>query len=175
MIQNSNPISNLRRGFTIVELLVVVVVISILATITIVTYEGVQERGRDAQRVSDAKAIEKAIDMYRSENLTLPAHVTPSWESSYVQAEGQFMKSLVDTDSINEVPVDPINDATHHYRFYRYPAGNSGCDPARGAFIVFQIIDLEDSPRPAPKSPGFSCSGRNWTTEADYVFGVYTN
>lgn len=175
MKQNYNGIGNLRNGFTIVELLVVIVVVVILALITIVTYDGVQKRGRDAQRLSDAKAIEKAIDFYLAENRSLPAHVTSSWEYSHVQASGQFMKALVDTDSINEVPVDPINDAARHYRFYRYPAGYQGCDSARGAFIVFQITDLEDEPRPAPKSPGFKCSGRDWSNEADYVFGVYTN
>lgn len=164
-----------RHGFTVVELLVVIVVISILATITIVVYDGTRESGRDARRISDAKAIEEAIRFYRAENHQLPAHSTSSWEYSHVQASGQFMKSLVDADAITEVPVDPTNDATHHYRFYRYPAGYQGCDSSRGPFLVFQITDLEDSPRPSPKSPGFQCSGRNWTNEADYVFGIYTN
>ena len=39
-----------RTGFTIVELLIVIVIIAILAAITIVAYNGLQQRARDSQR-----------------------------------------------------------------------------------------------------------------------------
>ena len=45
----------IKPGFTIVELLIVIVVIGILAAITIVAYNGIQSRARDA-RVKDAAA-----------------------------------------------------------------------------------------------------------------------
>ena len=44
-----------RRGFTIVELLIVVVIIAILATITIVTYNGIVNRASDTAVMSDLK------------------------------------------------------------------------------------------------------------------------
>lgn len=53
-----------QKGFTIVELLIVIVVIGILAAITIVAYNGIQQRGRDAQRKSDISALTKAIHLY---------------------------------------------------------------------------------------------------------------
>ncbi|MCA9336234.1 prepilin-type N-terminal cleavage/methylation domain-containing protein, partial [Candidatus Saccharibacteria bacterium] len=40
-------------GFTIVELLIVIVVLAILAAITIVAYNGIQQRSRDSIRKSD--------------------------------------------------------------------------------------------------------------------------
>lgn len=46
-----------QTGFTIVELLIVIVVIGILAAITIVAYDGVQQRARDTQRKSDIAKI----------------------------------------------------------------------------------------------------------------------
>ena len=46
-----------RKGFTIVELLIVIVVIAILATITIVSYSGIQQRARNA-------AISTAVDAW---------------------------------------------------------------------------------------------------------------
>ena len=46
-----------QRGFTIVELLIVIVVIGVLAAITIVAYNGIQSRARDSARVSDINAI----------------------------------------------------------------------------------------------------------------------
>ena len=51
-------------GFTIVELLIVIVVIAILAAITIVAYNGIQQRSRDAIRVSDLKGVQKALELF---------------------------------------------------------------------------------------------------------------
>lgn len=53
-----------KSGFTIVELLIVIVVIGILAAITIVAYNGVQQRSRDAIRKADLTTIAKAFQAY---------------------------------------------------------------------------------------------------------------
>lgn len=50
-----------QTGFTIVELLIVIVVIGILAAITIVAYNGIQSRAKAASRDSDIALINKAI------------------------------------------------------------------------------------------------------------------
>jgi prepilin-type N-terminal cleavage/methylation domain-containing protein len=53
-----------QTGFTIVELLIVIVVIAILATISVVAFSGVQARARDSIRKSDLSEIKKAITRY---------------------------------------------------------------------------------------------------------------
>jgi prepilin-type N-terminal cleavage/methylation domain-containing protein len=53
-----------NKGFTIVELLIVIVVIGILAAITIVAYSGIQARARDSIRQEDATTITKALELY---------------------------------------------------------------------------------------------------------------
>lgn len=65
----------LRRGFTLVELLVVIVVIAILATITIVTYIGVTDRARTDQTAVAASTWLKALQLYKIRNNTLPGAV----------------------------------------------------------------------------------------------------
>lgn len=57
-----------QRGFTIVELLIVIVVIAILAAISIVAYNGVQQRSRDTTRKQDLASLAKAISMYNVDN-----------------------------------------------------------------------------------------------------------
>src|SRR5690349_1798690 len=46
-----------HSGFTIVELLIVIVIIGILATLVIVTFSGVQQKARDSERKTDINAI----------------------------------------------------------------------------------------------------------------------
>lgn len=59
-------------GFTIVELLIVVVVIAILAAITIVSYNGIQQQARNTSIVSAAQQSYKAVQSYVSTNGTYP-------------------------------------------------------------------------------------------------------
>lgn len=54
-----------QRGFTIVELLVVIVVIAVLASVTIVVYSGARTRAQATQIATDLKAIEKAFHLYK--------------------------------------------------------------------------------------------------------------
>lgn len=53
------------RGFTLVELIIVIVVLAILAAISIVAYNGSQARARDTVRRNDVSAIAEAIALYR--------------------------------------------------------------------------------------------------------------
>lgn len=50
-----------RRGFTIVELLIVIVVIAILAAISIVAYNGIQQRARNSALKSEMVQLQKKI------------------------------------------------------------------------------------------------------------------
>jgi len=56
-----------ERGFTIVELLIVIVVIGILAAITIVSFNGVTARANSANAQSAAEAAVKKIEAYNAE------------------------------------------------------------------------------------------------------------
>jgi type II secretion system protein G len=65
--------SSRRRGFTILELLVVITVIGILASIVIVSYQGIQERSRDAERDSDIVLMKTALEKYYADNSQFPS------------------------------------------------------------------------------------------------------
>jgi len=53
-----------QTGFTIVELLIVIVVIGILAVITVVAYNGVQNRGKDSQLDAAVNQLKKSLELY---------------------------------------------------------------------------------------------------------------
>lgn len=62
-------------GFTIVELLIVVVVIAILAAITIVSYNGITERAKNTELLARIDSYTKALKLYQAQNGAYPGVV----------------------------------------------------------------------------------------------------
>lgn len=61
-----------KKGFTIVELLVVIVVIGILAAITVVSYTGVTTKANTATNQSNANSVVKSLQAHYADNNTWP-------------------------------------------------------------------------------------------------------
>ena len=61
------------QGFTIVELLIVVVVIAILAAITIVSYNGITNRANASAAASAAESVQKKAEAFNAETSHYPA------------------------------------------------------------------------------------------------------
>lgn len=57
-------VSSKRNGFTIVELLIVIVVVAILAAITVVAFNGVQQRAQNTARIAQAEKMYKYLRAY---------------------------------------------------------------------------------------------------------------
>jgi len=64
------------NGFTIVELLIVIVVIGILAAITIVAYNGIQKRAQFAKVESDTSTAINKLEIFKVDNSLYPTSVT---------------------------------------------------------------------------------------------------
>lgn len=62
--------SKISSGFTIVELLIVMVVIAILVAVTIVAYNGIQARSNDTARLSDANQFKRLVELKNVESGT---------------------------------------------------------------------------------------------------------
>lgn len=61
-----------KVGFTLVELLIVIVVIAILAAISIVAYNGIQDRASDTKMRAGISQIDKAIKLWHIDHGELP-------------------------------------------------------------------------------------------------------
>jgi general secretion pathway protein G len=121
-----------RHGFTIVELLVVIVVIAILAAITIVAFNGIQARARDSQRKSDVKVIAKALEMYYIDKGNYPSAgpstaigngwattADTSWDALGVKLKPYLAKLPYDPISTPDVNVRSTS-GTYDYAYMSY-------------------------------------------------------
>jgi len=102
-----------RSGFTIVELLIVIVVIAILAAITIVAYNGIQTRAREAKINSDLTALSKAIQVARNNTSKTFYQISGSGYSSggcVSKAVGTDLAALPLTDGCWVQYLDVLND-----------------------------------------------------------------
>ena len=82
MTRGNQPI----RGFTIVELLIVIVVIGILAAITIVAYNGIQERSRVATVITDLSSAAKLLAVHEVDAGSYPATLATANNGQGVKA-----------------------------------------------------------------------------------------
>ena len=74
-----------KNGFTIVELLVVIVIVGILAAIVFVSYSGIKSKAVGALLVSNLNNVSKSLSIYKIENDTYPTNLDSLNNGSGVQ------------------------------------------------------------------------------------------
>jgi|GEM_PF-1008553 len=67
---------SMASGFTLIELLVVIAIVGILASIVLASVNSAKQKGSDAARKGDIKALETAMELYYSKNNTYPQDST---------------------------------------------------------------------------------------------------
>lgn len=126
---NKTAIKHLQKnaGFTIVELLIVIVVIAILAAISIVAYTGIQNRAHDSALQSDANVIRKVIKMYYADNGSYPICSAGSGHSCTLAS---LASELVPT-YVSGLPDDPAHP-------YMYVATNIPANGDRWSVRIYK-------------------------------------
>ena len=127
------------RGFTIVELLIVVVVIAILAAITIVAYNGIQNRAKNSAVQSTASQVSKKIALWQVDN---PSQAPSSLAIAGVNTSGSSTNYQY-TPSTGEAWCVTVTDNAVSY-FVSNTASNpkpGGC-PGHGQSGVSAITNL---------------------------------
>ena len=166
----------LSRGFTIVELLVVIIVIAILASVTLVVYSGSQARARDADRYNDAKAIIEALTIYRSNTGSYPSAATmglsdgdlpvgcslPTGYSYSIATDTSWLQELMGKGYLDKKLTPPTNDCSHYYSYIHSTSPTQyGCTYGVG-FYILQVQGAEGSITPAQALTSAPASCSSW-------------
>lgn len=87
------------KGFTLVELLIVIVILGILATVTVFAVRGITDQGQTSACAADEKTLQVAAEAYMAQNGNYPANVaamvtegllrdvSPNWTYAHVAAD----------------------------------------------------------------------------------------
>ncbi len=108
-----------KRGFTLVELIVVITILAILWTIWFISLQGYSVSARESARISDLATIQKSLDLfYTTENYypdpTDFISVTYSWSLAWRQ--WIFWEETRNTVTrISQVPTDPLTKNPYAY------------------------------------------------------------
>jgi prepilin-type N-terminal cleavage/methylation domain-containing protein/uncharacterized delta-60 repeat protein len=105
-MSNTGGKLKLSKGFTIVELLVVIVVIGVLAAITVIGYVGVSQRAAAATLQTDLKSASTQLEMYRAENDAYP-------DPDGAQTEQDFIAALPKSDGTSYTYIASSDGSTY--------------------------------------------------------------
>jgi general secretion pathway protein G len=124
--------SNSRRsnedGFTLVELMVVIVILGLLATIVAINVLPATGRANTEKAKTDIATIEQALEMYRLDNLNYPSTTEGLQALVTAPPGGAQAQRYRQGGYIKRLPDDPWGNP---YR-YTFPG-------ARGAFDIFSL------------------------------------
>lgn len=140
-------------GFTLIELMVVIAIIAILATIGFAVYRNAQVTARDGKRVADIQEIQKALEQYYAVNGSFSTNLTAIGANSI----GSYFQN-------SQAPCDPGQSSCTAGAGYTYRSCSIETPPKH--YIV--CASLEGSKGNANAIPADGCSGYTQSSGTTY-------
>lgn len=124
-----------KKGFTLIEMLIVVTIIALLASLILVGMGGARAKTRDSRRIADLHNVMNALELYYAKYGYYP---TGTFSSS--SGWDTFVSTLTSAGiGVSRVPRDPLDNSDY---FYRY--GGTETDYVLGALLEQEDATLQE-------------------------------
>ena len=117
-----------NQGFTIVELLIVIVVIGILALLVITTYSGIQQKARNSKRQTDIQNVQTQLEAFFQQNGYYPSLTdmnSSSWRATNMKSLDVGALTDPSNPSTQTLASSPANKV---YAYQVTDASNASCE-----------------------------------------------
>lgn len=108
----------MKKGFTLIEILIVIAILGILATVGLTSFQTTQMRGRDAQRKSDLKQLGNAVELYYQDYKRYPLTL-PSAGEEFTDGKTIYMKIVPGDPSAGEY-LYKVSPTGSKYQLFAY-------------------------------------------------------
>jgi type II secretion system protein G len=106
-----------QRGFTLLEMMVVVAIVAILAAILIPNFTRARAQSQTAACMSNVKTIATALELYFTDHQNYPAATKANVDTGFVTTMNGYL---------SQVPVDPAAGSTSYYQVTTTQGSSSG-------------------------------------------------
>lgn len=148
------PMSNVKKGFTIIELVIVIAVISILISAGMVYFRGLQDEAYKTRAQGDLKVLKIAIESYYKNNHSryplATSAGTADWEEILLNARPRILESLNydpfgetrATEYVYKTSTDDLSTAKYYIVYSRgiSRAGTAGIDLLGTVTVSNEVI-----------------------------------
>jgi prepilin-type N-terminal cleavage/methylation domain-containing protein len=142
----------MKKGLTLIELLIVLAIISIFILGAIFAYRPQLAKGRDAKRKADLNKMQKLLEDYYNDSSRYPTAGELA-DASNIVCNQPF------SPYASQVPCDPIDSSEYHYY---YETGDS-----RQYYIIYTKLENENDPAIAEVGCAAGCG-----PTCEYNYGV---
>ncbi len=151
--------TSFSKGFTLVELLVVISIISLLSSIVLTSVNSARAKARDARKMADFRAISTALQLFFDKTGGMPGNYNPC--CGVAEGSGfyeQSMQELVDAGFLPSIPRSPGGEK---YSWYNYGGGNN-----TGGLMKTDLETVPDTTTGIPPSCRPWAAGVNWCSQS---------